>query len=333
MSTVNNNIKILGSMDIGDIISRAWRLYRLNFSKIIFYSFIPTIIFSLAQLLLNLPSLASNNVGLSMFACCCFIPTGFLILLGGVFVSVLFNFCMFKSFYNILTGEDNSYSSINRYAKENISKILILCGVIALEAIVFSIFDFIFIFIVMIIPILIIVAFTTIAESVKFLTPVVVIIDFILILSAIIIYVFVLLIQFLFCGLQIIILVAENLSIKEIIEKSYNIMSKDLFRILGFGFSLFSLWYIFVIFFNLPASVYMFYEMIESGSYLKAETYPIMIIIAVSFFANIVKMLIWPFVVSGITLYYYDSKVRLEGFDLLQSIRQEKNLLSQTIVE
>lgn len=325
MSTNISGNSFMGTMTVGEIVSRAWRLYRLNIKSVLLYTLIPTVVFTVSQVLLNMPPVFMGDkpdpaiIGLS---CCFLYPTGFSLLFIGLLVAIFFNACMIKAFYNRLIGVEFDYKYIFEYSKNNLMRLFKLCGLISVEAFLFMIIDtflIIFIYILFLFPVILSVG---IMKENNYLGGALIVIGVLLLFSGLAIISFVFMLQFFICCLQIVATILEKKPILNCFSKSFEIAGKNIPRVFGFLTCVFSLWYALAMFFNLPASIYMIYTMFSAGitnaSQISATT-----LIIVTVWGNLINLFIWPLIVSSITMYYYDHRVRSEGLDMTLTLKYE----------
>ena len=132
--------------------------------------------------------------------------------------------------------------------------------------------------------------------------------------------------QFIMCCLQLVMLsVEKHMSLSDCFKKSFSLIYNNFSHTIFFTFCLLSLWYIFTMYFNLPIIIYSFIEVFKEGIVPRGyATYPMHVLVLSSLWGSLSGMLIWPFIISAITLFYYDIKVRSEGFDLLEAIKFQK---------
>lgn len=307
-------------LNIGDIISRGWRLYRLNFKLIIFYAIWPSFFLLIAKVILNMPSafVKSSSVNIVDIMFCTY-PLGFLIYLGAFFVSLVFNYAMIRAFYGMLTNQAYDYSSIYSYTKARLSSVLKLCGLISVETVAFVFLDFILLFIlyiIAVIPVAAVLGTTASIESIKIFVYIFIVILIILISLP---YILLLIYQFQFCGFQLVSLATEEMPAGYTIVKSFRTIKYNIIKSGLFGVCLYILWYALVIFFDIPTSLILYMLTYYSGTDI-----PLAYIIISVIWSSIVNMLLWPLLIASLTLYYYNYKVRTEGTDLLTSIRSAK---------
>jgi hypothetical protein len=320
----------LSSMTVGEIISRSWRLYRLNIKDVILFTLIPSVIYTVAQVFLNLPSAflsdpsAASNPVVMGSTCCFFYPAGFLLLFGGMFVAIFFNGCLIKAFYNKLTGKVVRFKEIINYINQFMPRFLKLCGLLALEIFVFTFLDVILLiacYMAFLVPMMLGIAA---GREEPVIAGIGVVAGIVLFMIALIIMTMIVMMQFFLCTLQIVIVVLEDTPVLKTIPKSIDLISRNLWRSTGFMFAIVMLWYVLAFYFNLPASIFMMVMMFKEGIAGSAQP-PVFIIILVTTWSYMVSMFIWPFLVSGITMFYYDMRVRSEGLDLKLSVEHLKS--------
>lgn len=330
MTLSTKSYQTLSAMGIGDIISRSWRLYRLNFKQIIVYGLIGTPLLVFSQLLLNMPSVVSQTPEMLSMACCCFYPVGLIIFIMGMFIAIWFNFCMVKSFFNKLTGENTDYKYIFDHAKKRVAYLIKFSLLLVAEIIVFYLIDTILLFVLLFLMIFTPILLGGMAGRENEVIGLVAGITMCIFSIGVIIFLtFFIILQFLICALQIVIVTIEDITVVGSFLKSIDIVANNVTRSGVFAISLTMLWYLLVLYFNMPPLIYSFYEMFKDGMMTaSAGTYPLHVLIVATLWGFLVNMLTWPWVVSGLTLFYYDIKVRNEGFDLLKALQIEKRELA-----
>lgn len=311
-------------MNIGDTISRSWRLYRLNFSQFILYALIPTVILLLAKLLMNLPyTMLDNKTGMQITTCLC-CPSGVMLFVFGLFVSTFFNLALAKAFYNNVSGQSIEYKDVFNYIKNNLSQILILSGILLLEIISFLIIDVILFFILYMIS-AIPTAFTVgLLSNLPQLGSISCIVFVVFFIGSAIIFFAVVAIQFMFISLQIVILATERPYLPYCIGKSIKIIINNPLRCILFAFCLIGLWYCLALFFEYPIIIGI--SVASIGSSIVPEDYfPAIYLIVSAIWTSVVNTLLWPLIVSSINTFYYDIRIRTEGLDLHHMLNAQKD--------
>lgn len=336
MSAETKSYKLLGPLGSGDIISLGWRLYRLNFKKVFLYTLLATPVMLISQILLQIPQTYVNDPQMLTASYLCICPSGCIAMLGGLFIATFFNVCLCKTFFYILTGKDHSIRSVLQEVKEQIVDIIFFCVILIIEIIVFYLLDVIVVFLLIMLS-GILGGFSTAAlsqhgEGLMFFAGAV--FCLVMFFISIVISIFILF-QFLLCGFQFVSLCVEDTkkSLFAPFIKSIDLLSANILRSSGFMFCLMFIIYVLIFYFNVPPMIYVFYEMFKEGMVAASNyTYSLPSLIITSLWGSSVNMLIWPMIISALTLYYYDVKVRNEGFDLKQAIRYEKGDRNITII-
>lgn len=317
-------------MSIGDIISRSWRLYRLNFSTIIYYALMPAAIIMVGKVLMNLMYATTPNENMFMFSCLCCWPIGALFILGGIFISLVFNFGLIKTLFNLLTGEDSSISHIIAKIKNNIVNLMLFSGVMTLEIIAIAIVDMVLLtifYFLLFIPMLPLGMLTEKVEGFEGFFCMIFFIYFIVLGTLLL---SVLGLQFLFIVLQLVIYTTENSSMAYCLEKSLRIILRNPMRCIVFINCLIFLWYVLAIFFEYPIMLGAAGLSVGVGQ-VPEEYFPAIFFIFSAIWTNVINMFLWPFLVSSIHTFYYDIRIREEGFDLHSLLKAEvKNYSVET---
>lgn len=332
MSLNVKSFQTLSAMSVGEIISRSWRLYRLNFKQVILYSIIGTPIMLIAQLLLNMPSAFSNsdNPAIAGAICCFVYPVGMAILALSCFIAIFFNTLLIQAFFNILTGESIEYKKLFSGIKNKMGRLTKTTLFILGQAIPFYIIDCIIIIVMTIAAIILAISISTLLNHMGGSSPssligstIFFIIFLVLFLLIFIPFMMLIFSQFLVCCLQLVILSVEKpMSLWDCFKRSMILIYKNFGHAIFFSFCLISIWYVFTMYFNIPIIIYSFIEVFKDGIVPRSQaTYPMHVLVISSIWGSLAGMLIWPFIVSAITLFYYDIKVRTEGFDLSEALK------------
>lgn len=320
------NRLILNKPGIGDIISRAWRLYRLNAFQVTLYAVIPTLIIAVAKVLLNLPGVLNTGNSWDMVgSVVLFLIPGITLFFIGIFVSIFFNYCLFKAFYNILTLKNYKYKQILAIAKDKMIQILKLSLWVSFQAIIFIILDLVIFFSTMAIIIIFSAQFLPLKflfnnEYLKYPSYAVLIILLLVILFT---YILIISLQTLFCGLQIVNFVVKNGTFKALLVESYNMIKNNLFRSCLFAISVYLLSYILIGFFNMPAFILISFL---SGKIVVFDQtiLSIFLLSILEAWNAVVNIFIWPFVASCIMTFYFHCRVNSEGLDLNLALKELK---------
>jgi hypothetical protein len=299
-----------------DILGHSWRLFRLNIDKVVLYTIIPTIIYEVGQLLIGLPSVVISKPEMYLISTFCFCPLGLFSFLLGLFVSVYFNFAQFKAFYKILTKEPFNYKNIIKETIENFTKITKLALLITLQLSILGVVLFVLLIIAYIIVLLLI---STITFSFKFQL----LSKFVFFELLLLFYYFLITIFSIIFSLEIVIMCVEECSVSETLKRTFKILLSNWWRFSVFTLSLSLLYYILVLYFNIPAFALMFFEMFKGGiNFTKDFSLPVLVITSV--WSSIINILLWPLLASGVSMFYYYIKVRNEGYDLKLNLMKNK---------
>ena len=336
MTSEVKEFRAINPMTVGEIISRSWRLYRLNFIKVFLYSLLAAPLMTIGQILINIPSAmpemmqAPDKFG----QYCCFSTSGCVFLYIGYGFGIFFYILLFKAFSNILNLEDFSYKAIFGFAKRYMGEIILFTIILLSEIVIFYIIDVILAIILIIIATIITMALNMLIWGSNSLDePLAGFLLFFFIIITVILVGLIMLYQFLICSLQITIFTTEKVSFKgtyQSLIKSLDVIANNFWRSTGFSISLIFLLYFLTLFFQAPPILYTFWVIIKEGMMnISQEGYPISLIIISSIWSSAVSILILPMIISAVTLFYYDIKVRTEGFDLKQYLIQNKKNLNQ----
>jgi hypothetical protein len=334
MTNDTKQVTLPAAAGVGEIISRAFRLYLNNFKEIIVICLIPTIILMLGQipnLIFNAnPRLIENDRNIALGFCCCGMPLIYSVLFVGFIISLISNIFLIKKFFGIITGNKQSIKDIYLDLKTRFSQLFFILTIVFAEAIAFYLFDVILMILFFAGVMFSFIGAGIIAKTSTILSIIFGILIFVVMMTFFIILILFICLQFLICFLQMVIFAIEKSSISECFVRSYKLVYNNATKSAIFMLCLTSLTYVITLFFDLPALVYFISEIIKTGiSNVSTEGYPVHVIIIFSLWGTLVAMIFWPFIVSGITMFYYDLKVRYEGFDLLHIINNEKSKLNQ----
>lgn len=309
---------------VGDIAGRGWRLYRWNFASVILYSLIPTVFITIGQALIQTLSGFQEDSQAMFKAFMCVCPTALVMFLVGFVTSLLFVFFLFKAFHNIVAGKESSYKDVFSFFKENLSTTGLLAGLIAIEFCVFMFFDMIVLLIFYAALVLAIVGIAALASISSFASGVVVSIFVLILLLMIVILPTILWWQALLCGIQISGVLADALPIKVSFKNSFKLLFRHFWRSILFSFNVYAIWGFLNFYFYVPIIFYMSAETYYSGS----KTVAVHVLIIMTVWEQLVKMLLWPFLVGSFVLFYEDIRMRDDGVDLLAYVHSEKLKLS-----
>jgi hypothetical protein len=313
------------AMSFGDIISRSWRLYRLNFHKVILYAILPAIVIAIAKVLFNLPAALLNKASYIDVIIIAY-PIGFIIFLLGFALSLFFNYGLLKAFYNILSGRKHDYKRISESVKVNLGKIFKLTLLIVAEVFVFAFLDIVFMFIIYIVSVLPLLAIIGISGSSETLRNISMAGFIVVILLVILPYIFLLVYQFQFCAFQVIIVAEEDIPVGQSIPRAYSILKSNIVRAGLFGLCLYFMWYSFILFFDVPMTMLLYYLTISLG----LGNTIVYVFFSVAW-SSIINTLLWPFLAANIAMYYYDFKIKTEGLDINMLVHQEINKMNARV--
>ncbi|MEW5819300.1 MAG: hypothetical protein AB1782_03850, partial [Cyanobacteriota bacterium] len=276
MHSTINTVKTMHSMPAGDIISRSWRLYRLNFSQLILYALIPTVLIVVSKLLMNFFYATGENKEALQIGCCCLWPIGIILMFISMYISVIFNYGLSKTVFNIIIGKDFHYQAIIESIKQNLVKLLLFSLIIAIEILAFAFFDFILFFVCYIAFIFPLTALTIVTGDNAILFVCVIFLILLFIVG--IFYFSVIVVQILFCQLQIVIFATDKQSILYSINKSIRVIFRAPLKCVLFAFCLTILAYTLILFFQYPIAILIGFIAITIGQ-VPESYYPLTFII------------------------------------------------------
>lgn len=290
--------------DIGTIISRSWRLYRMNFFSFFSFSLIFSTILAIGfpiKLLILKEFIARNYLNLL------FISSLELFYLFLLIASYIFTCsALIKTTYKILCKNSILFIDTFLETSTNFGQKTVFFMNLSFEMLLFTIID-LFLY------------FSSFAAIAIFLRTidlnVLNYIFFYLGLTFINIFFFILLIVEVFLlVMQAIIYILEEKSFKEVLFSSLNILFLNPQKGLFFAFVLTIVWLILLLYFYLPFAILSFIF----NTYDSSATTIYYIIV------TLINGLFLPFLVIGYTLYYYYTEVYTRGLDLIERIANEK---------
>ncbi|MEW5820023.1 MAG: hypothetical protein AB1782_07505 [Cyanobacteriota bacterium] len=305
--------KISTPMDIGTILSRTWRLYRLNFYKIIPFSIIPTVI---AWIILIFITSIKNTIYSSnhIYNSCFITPANCIFSLGIIFLALFSNYAISQAFYKIFFQDNSNISDISKELLINKRRILDLGGLFIFEIAAIGVFD---------VLLFVLIAFFMGAISVIFQGTISICNSIMIVLISICVLLL-LLFQFYFFILQNIFIALDNIKVLEVFKTIFRFLSRSAMRFILFGFCLVSIWFSMLITFNLPFSLTIL--LLERFAGLSKDSLTSLLIY--KFGEGLSATIAWPFIIGSITIFIIDCKIRYEGIDLLKAIKQERHLLN-----
>ena len=312
------------SMDIGDLISRGWHLYRSNFRLVFLYVLIPGILVCIAKLCMNVPYVLTGLNDAYAGAICCLCPMGIVIWILSVFLTILFSWALIKSLYHSLIGLPADIKTIMNLFKQNFGKILLFSGIVTCEALAFIILDWNILFLSYVLSVIPVGIAGIMAETNQFGAGIGCLCSSLICIFFIILIITIFCLQFLVCILQMVIFASDKSSISASLGKSFQVLLKFPLRSIFFGICL-GLFFLFLtMFFQYKGLLLVVLGLLNFTS-ISEELKAGIIMVSSSVWFSIVNMFMWPLILSSITLFYFDIRIRSEGLDLKQMLSKNKS--------
>lgn len=319
------NYNLYSEMGVGSMISRSWRLYRINFKNVILYSFIPSALIILASVIFNAPYAFSGNENIAGGIFCCLSPFGCFFYLVGIYISIFFNLGLIKAFSHIIRGKPYSYTYVFNSMKKNIANSLLMSLFFISEIIFFSIINIFLLIICYILILVPIIAFAAMKSSInnELYESITCLLIFIIVIIAIIICISILAVQFIFISMQFVCYGIEKTTFIMAIMRSVAIIIKQPGKTILFGICIGGLYVIINMYFQYPTMLVL--AMISVAiEPLSKELAVFMIMISINTWSHLVNLLMWPFLISSVVIFYYDTLIKTEGLDLKLLIKKEQ---------
>jgi hypothetical protein len=314
--TLTKNLYVSSSGDY-DLLSNAWRLYRINFKTVLQYAIIPVTLFALIfsvfkpddlPLIFFLAEQIIVNPGIAM--------TFFIFFVG-------LNLFLFKLFIKLSYREVPDIHYLLHFLKLNLLNTFRISFLIVFELILFLILDSVILLIVMFSIAAIFYALDELIRNLFFRD-----IYYTIILITMIIYfliaAYIVMLEVLFLGFQVSALATEEISVRYTFVIAVKIFYDNIIRFIKYGCITATL--IYVLYMNIYTIIYLvwivFWLLIEQivpmdGFYQKSESY-------LDIFAfSLCLIFLWPFFISSIIVFYNNYKARKEGFDISYAINKE----------
>lgn len=307
-----------GPISVGNIVSNAWRLYRLNFRTVILYILFPVV--ALALILVFLMSDEYIPLMFSMLGCLIRFP---IMCIGFVLLTTVINFRLARAFCNIVNNQTADVSEVSRYIKKNVSTIFKFCGLNVVELMLFIILD-VLLFIAIGAPLMFLMTWLESIVANTYFADIFYFLSFLFTLGYFHVFVYLFASQLFFCTIQLVSIVVEDLPVKYSLVKSFDLVYHNWFRFIMFVVLLYTL--CFFLYLSMYILFYGGFAVIgtlisESLHNEKLTDYLVYCFEAVDIIGfTLIITLIWPFIISGATLFYYDAKARSEGIDLHQAL-------------
>jgi hypothetical protein len=316
-NNLNKQFPMLEStnISISNIISRAWRLYRMNVGKVIWYSVLMNLVLASYNLFNMLSATFKQIIPISAYIVDITSYTVyFFILLGAL---AFCNIAMVEVFYRRLVNESINLEEIITetfsYAGEKFNYVVNLVfqmtvGVIIIglpSAFIFFIVHSFFIY--------------NISEFTLFFSAWWLYLIAILIINILCLIIFVLLLCiFLFLiFFQFIIYLFERKSVTQTFKTALVFLKTNFYASITFTFLLFFLWVILVCFLNMPL-------WIAQGYYFELAFSETGLLIT-GIISALLNALIWPLIIAAFTYFYYEFRLKKQGLDLIKELEKEKD--------
>ena len=322
METTQDINYFTGPMTLGDTISRGWRLYRLYFTRILTYSLIVIGIISCIGILtkpLETPTIITIFGYVFDYP---FISLLFFILF------IIFNYLFISIFYNLLSNSNTAFTTILASFRYQLGRVIKFSFLFFFELITFILIDiFLFLGIGFLLVMLV-----TAAESTFFASGAMNNAFILLMILGTLLYFFIFsnlfVSQLYFCLCQLVILIVDDIPVRFCFIKAFEITYGKFI-----WFSLFTM-FLSTLFFALYSNIHSLLfsiaclitfpllSILSSGNHYEIYSFIYSILDLISFSISIA--IFWPFIISSLTLYYCDAKMRTEGLDIYTILIKEK---------
>ena len=310
-----------GPLSVGDIIGRAWQVYLYNFYNVSLYSaifiVIPTCFSIYGGILLD------YRYMVLIFELIFNFPVLALIIL--IILPVLANFTFIVIFNSIIHGKYITFKEYLNILSRKFRFIIIFCGIYFFEVVIFIVVDILayiglgYLLFVSAMFVYNILPKTGLFDLINYVGGPLIFILFIMFL--IIIFVS----QIFFSIIQLITVVVEEISVKLSFMRAFEFVNTGRFFVFSMILTLicFFLYYGFII--TVDSILEIAASMFDFGVSEIREFY---LSLGEAVTPYLALIIIWPLMVSSVLLYYFDIRIRKEGFDLFEAIRIEKEIYS-----
>ncbi|MEW5819749.1 MAG: hypothetical protein AB1782_06125 [Cyanobacteriota bacterium] len=306
-------------MSVGAIISRAWRIYRINFLKIFTYSFILITVLVTIGLLAKPPEVPTI-----------IIISGYLIKFPELAILLLFilptifNLIFIKAFSDILNSKYTYLKDFLTLFKQKFGTLLKYCFFLIVEVAFFIIIDAILYISIGLVMGLIIDTIEKVFLSHSSSFDALMFLAFFTFLLYTIFFFILFTSQVFFCINQLISIVIEGQPVRFSIVRAIDIFFFSPLRFMIFSLILSSL--CIALYINIHACIYFVLNLLFLFPFSETTIIKTNYIALESTFDlvgfSIGIALVWPIIISSLTLYYYDIKIRNDGLDLLNGLRE-----------
>lgn len=305
-------------MNPGEILSKAWQLYRRRFLNIIGYFFVPVLIFAIIFIWVN-----DRYYPLPLQVIFKAVQYPEIIILA-ICIIVTASFRYIRIFYNYITDQNVTPTYLTKFVRLNIANIIKIALLVTFELTIFLILNTI---VLVLVAFLINIAGTVLEQNIQNTTTFVFIALLLMLcfMVAIYIYLYVLSFQVIFCFLEIAAVSCDDIPVKYAIVIAFKIIQHNFLNYLQFVFLFANLFVFLFLNFYFISLMFLFLISMLINSVVKLpSTYTYQTVSDVFSF-SLALILLWPFAMSSITMYFCDYKARKQGFDLLQRIESQKN--------
>lgn len=313
----SSSYNLYSEMSVGSLISRAWRLYRLNFKKVILYSLIPSALIILASIIFNAPYAFPKNEEVVGALFCCLCPFGCLFYLVGIYISIFFNLGLIKAFSNIITNKPHDYPTIFNIMKQDIANALLMSFMFVGEFIFFTFINCavaILCYFIVFIPLIPLALLEKSAPGEQFASIACGSMCFTVII-AMIFFFSILAIEFIFISIQFTTYAIERSSFIECIKRSAYIIFRRPAKTILFGVCVAGIYFVFNAYFIYPGMGILAMLSVNLKDFSE-ELAMLLMMVSINTWSHVVNLLLWPFLISAVVLFYYDTLIKIEGLDL-----------------
>ena len=316
MNIFNQNDYLDSPLSVSTLIGKAWILYRSNFFNTIKVLIVPSIIVCIASIFVQLPTVSPQAIPPFSFFCFSSCLIGIILLTLGTFLTNISCLCILEYYSNISQGKQYNIQKFFVFAKNNWGKIFPFSILITTELMIIDL-------LVLILTILF--SFLTLIISALIAQKISIDDSFVLYSYLFVMNICLLISMILYTVIyfKIIIFSVEQLSIEKTFKTWFLLIPKNFLRFISFIVLFGLLEYILYLSLNMPNHIISFSDFIL-GEINPLQGIPIHLMVIYYIWSTAVLMILKPFELSAILLFYYDYKARTEGFDLHTHLKISK---------
>ncbi|MEW5821818.1 MAG: hypothetical protein AB1782_16610 [Cyanobacteriota bacterium] len=298
-------------LTIGNIVSKAWRIYRVQLKRYLIYFLIPAILsfccYRFNEIIIALKGFNNaHNILLDNISCFYLFLVVFLF-----FVSCYFFVAYIKDFYYNLTGFSIEPSQIIIQQRQSILRVLFLSFIVLSRTIIFF---FISMFLLGIL-------FTLLSILFFDTNPAMIIILLAILIILLLVFTRSIVISFFSIPMQVVIFSIDKYNLLKTDTLAMKLLKTDSKKTSLLGLLLLFLFFTFFILSGIYTSlIHIMFNPLE-------ETHSTYLLFFIALFILDIcnYLIIFPLIITSTILYYFDIKSNKEGTDLLYSLLLEKN--------